>query len=221
LFINSYHTVFIINSGIGTIFALTMDRTGSSRGLVVGAPGQACRFGFTLKLVILKEHEMTQKTNQKGFTLIELLIVVAIIAILATIALPAYSLYKDRAKYAEVVESVTTSKTAAEVCLNTRGNARCIDSDALRVAVGASQAAYVGDVTMTRADITEDVVITATAACDGDTDLTGNVEVDWNNDDVCDTTFIVVGYVNASTNSLSWAENPSTNEGTCLDLGVC
>jgi prepilin-type N-terminal cleavage/methylation domain-containing protein len=168
---------------------------------------------------------MTQKTNQKGFTLIELLIVVAIIAILATIALPAYSIYKDRAKYAEVVESVTTSKTAAEVCLNTRGNAECLtnatNTGVLSVPTGASQAAYVADVTMLRAAADDDVVITATAATDGDFDPSNTIEVDWNNDDVGGSTFIVVGYFLSSTNSLAWAENPSGNRGTCINLGVC
>ena len=174
---------------------------------------------------------MTQKTNQKGFTLIELLIVVAIIAILATIALPAYSLYKDRAKYAEVVEAVTTSKTAAEVCLNTRGNDDCValldNSGILSVPTGAAQAAYVDLVEMVRpAD--GDVVIRATAACDDDTDDTGNIIVDWNNDDVCDTTFVVVGFFNTSSNSLSWDENPNVGTingidtlGSCVTLGVC
>jgi prepilin-type N-terminal cleavage/methylation domain-containing protein len=173
---------------------------------------------------------MTQKTNQKGFTLIELLIVVAIIAILATIALPAYSLYKDRAKYAEVVESVTTSKTAAEVCLNTRGNVDCValadNSGILSVPTGAAQAAYVASVEMVR-PVDSDVVITATAACDTDQDATGNITVDWNNDSVCDSTFIVVGFYNESSNSLSWDENPDLTIngidtlGTCVGLGVC
>jgi type IV pilus assembly protein PilA len=166
---------------------------------------------------------MTQKTNQKGFTLIELLIVVAIIAILATIALPAYSQYKDRAKYAEVVEAVTTSKTAAEVCLNTRGDDRCITTDALAVPPGADQAPYVASVGMVRAAAGDDIVITATAEAD-DTDVTVGTEtitVDWNNTDVGGTTFIVVGYVNVSTNSIVWEENPAGNEGTCLDFGVC
>jgi type IV pilus assembly protein PilA len=171
---------------------------------------------------------MTQKTNQKGFTLIELLIVVAIIAILATIALPAYSQYKDRAKYAEVVEAVTTSKTAAEVCLNTRGNDSCIDEAAggdLRVPPGAAQAPYVLSVAMDRDDNASDIVITATAQVDGfNTDPSG-VVVDWNNTDVGSSVFVVAGYVNISTNSIVWEENPTaytpTDGTSCLDLGVC
>jgi type IV pilus assembly protein PilA len=166
---------------------------------------------------------MTQKTNQKGFTLIELLIVVAIIAILATIALPAYSQYKDRAKFAEVVEAVTTSKTAAEVCLNTRGSLVCLtngtNTGVLRVPDGAAQAPYVSAVTMTRENDTDDVVIAATAQTEPFTDPVSGVVVDWNNNAVGGKIFQVIGYVNASTNSIVWEED--TANSTCLEVGVC
>jgi type IV pilus assembly protein PilA len=171
---------------------------------------------------------MTQKTNQKGFTLIELLIVVAIIAILATIALPAYSQYKDRAKYAEVVEAVTTSKTAAEVCINTRGNTACTTGVApggyLVVPPGADQAPYVATVTMTRGGATsaDPVIITATAT-DDDTTVTlpdgTTTVVDWNNTSVGGSTFIVNGLVDTSTNSIVWEEDAVNS--TCFDFGVC
>jgi hypothetical protein len=39
---------FIAFIQTGTLFASILRKTGSSRGLVVGAPGQACRFGLTL-----------------------------------------------------------------------------------------------------------------------------------------------------------------------------
>jgi prepilin-type N-terminal cleavage/methylation domain-containing protein len=169
---------------------------------------------------------MTQKTNQKGFTLIELLIVVAIIAILATIALPAYGVYKDRAKFAEVVEAVTTSKTAAEVCLNTRGNVACTTGAApggyLEIPPGADQAPYVDDVTMTRADITANIVISATAASEGNVTLSDGtvVAVDWNNNEIGTTNadFTVNGVVDASTNSIVWVEEPTSG---CFTYGVC
>ncbi|MFN4054770.1 MAG: prepilin-type N-terminal cleavage/methylation domain-containing protein [Alishewanella aestuarii] len=61
------------------------------------------------------------KRTQQGFTLIELMIVVAIIGILAAIALPAYQNYTARAKFSEVVASVSGLKTAVELCALDRG----------------------------------------------------------------------------------------------------
>jgi type IV pilus assembly protein PilA len=211
------------------------------------------------------EMEMTQKTNQQGFTLIELLIVVAIIAILATIALPAYSQYKDRAAFAEVVEATTVAKTSAEVCLNTRGPTACIDQTQtlpaalgggpgyLRVPDGADQAPRVRSADLTnggaipngrpqgvqmfRAAAGGPIGIIAYASQDeavagaaGETVL-----VDWNNNEVGTSYFIVIGYVNESTGTIRWEENPldgptilGVNFGalaqaanSCVSLGVC
>lgn len=59
------------------------------------------------------------KNTQKGFTLIELMIVIAIIGILAAVALPAYQNYTQKAKFSEVIASVTGVRTAIDVCYQT------------------------------------------------------------------------------------------------------
>jgi len=52
------------------------------------------------------------KKGQEGFTLIELLIVIAIIGILAAVAIPFYQGYMIRAKLTEVVNAMSTVKSA-------------------------------------------------------------------------------------------------------------
>lgn len=68
--------------------------------------------------------------KQTGFTLIELMIVVAIVAILAAIALPAYQNYTKRARFTEVVNSVSPIKQQVELCFVDQGDKTLCDSAA-------------------------------------------------------------------------------------------
>lgn len=56
-------------------------------------------------------------SHSHGFSLIELMIVVALIGILSVIAIPSYQSYTQRARFAEVITSTATFKTAVALAL--------------------------------------------------------------------------------------------------------
>ncbi|MDO6562902.1 prepilin-type N-terminal cleavage/methylation domain-containing protein [Amphritea sp. 1_MG-2023] len=135
----------------------------------------------------------TQK--QQGFTLIELMIVVAIIGILAAIALPAYNTYTKKARFSEVVQSVTGVKSAVEVCYQTGGTLAECDTDNATVSQAKSMATVGQYVTSVDVDTG---VITAT----------GSTEVD-------SKTYKLEASV--TNGGLQWA----SSGGSCIAAGLC
>lgn len=67
---------------------------------------------------------------KSGFTLLELMIAIAIVAILSVIAIPAYMNYTNKAHFSEVIQGVTSYKTAVATCGLVMGNmAQCSEGE--------------------------------------------------------------------------------------------
>nr|WP_113864961.1 prepilin peptidase-dependent pilin [Brenneria salicis]NMN90613.1 prepilin peptidase dependent protein D [Brenneria salicis ATCC 15712 = DSM 30166]RBP66893.1 prepilin peptidase dependent protein D [Brenneria salicis ATCC 15712 = DSM 30166]RLM32129.1 prepilin peptidase-dependent pilin [Brenneria salicis ATCC 15712 = DSM 30166] len=54
--------------------------------------------------------------KQRGFTLVELMIVIAIVAILSAIGVPAYQGYLHKAAMTDMLQTMTSYKTAVDLC---------------------------------------------------------------------------------------------------------
>jgi len=60
--------------------------------------------------------------QNSGFNLLELMITLSIMAILAAMAIPNYQLYIRKAKFHQLMTSITPYRTAVEICYQLNGN---------------------------------------------------------------------------------------------------
>lgn len=118
-----------------------------------------------------------KRKPQQGFTLIELMIVTAIIGILVSVAIPAYSLYRNRARFAEAVLAIGYHRSAIIIAAHSSRFSSQNDADAGTNGIPPAQTLSAtahgievedGVVTITwRSDGTDLAGITYTIAADG------------------------------------------------------
>ena len=139
---------------------------------------------------------------QQGFTLIELMIVVAIIGILAAVAIPNYQTYTKKAKFTEVVNSISAVKTGVEVCFNDKQDlTSCATYSTNGLPAAPAATTYMASVTLGATSGT----IVATAVATGG--LAGE-------------TFILTPALNGATagsQNLVWTKTASG----CTTAGIC
>jgi len=136
--------------------------------------------------------------TQKGFTLIELMIVIAIIGILAAVAVPQYGQYTKRAKFAEVISSTASVKTAVSLCYQTTNIIGSCD--------GGSEGVPADDATATVTDIVSTLV-----TADGVITATGGDPVDG-------AVYVLDPGVAADGDPIDWSLDETNS--TCDDAGV-
>lgn len=66
---------------------------------------------------------------QRGFTLFELMIAIAVIAILSAMAVPAYQGYIQKAALTDVLQTVSSYRTAIELCYLDDGGVQSCNSN--------------------------------------------------------------------------------------------